>query len=190
MLVLLKLTGKFLNALNRFAIAMKKFHLILLVALMPVFEQAIGQPNLPKAVTRFGEARSSILSGVAVPEGRAYYLTSGIVAPALDTTAPVGSRARYGDTKTQAIGILKRIESDLKAQGLGLADVIFLRVYVAPDRQNGDKPDFKGWFDAYAEFFNNPKNPVKVARSTIGVSTLVAPEYLIEIEAVAVYPNK
>jgi enamine deaminase RidA (YjgF/YER057c/UK114 family) len=167
---------------------MKKIPVFVFVSLLSV-SAIYAQAKLPKDVARFGDLRSSILSGVAVPDGRAYYITSGIVAPAADTTAPAGSRARYGDTKMQSIGILKRIETDLKAQGLSLSDVIFLRVYVAPDKLNADKPDFKGWFDAYAEFFNNVKNPVKVARSTIGVASLVTSDFLIEIEAVAVYPK-
>ena len=38
------------------------------------------------------------------------------------------------------------------------------------------------------EFFNNEKNAAKTARSTVGVQSLVSPDWLIEIEAVAVYP--
>ena len=65
---------------------------------------------------------------------------------------------------------------------------VAMKVYVAPDPQNDHKPDFDGWFKAYAEFFNNESNPNKVARSTIGVYTLVNPDMLIEIEVRAVYP--
>ena len=32
-------------------------------------------------------------------------------------------------------------------------------------------------------------NPNKVARSTVGVASLVVPDWLIEIEAVAVFPE-
>lgn len=48
--------------------------------------------------------------------------------------------------------------------------------------------DFQGWFDAYAQFFNTATTP-KVARSTVAVAGLVDPDWLIEIEAVAVYPK-
>jgi hypothetical protein len=54
----------------------------------------------------------------------------------------------------------------------------------------GGKPDFPGWFKAYGEFFNSKENPVKTARSTVGVAALVRPDWLLEIEAVAVWPEK
>jgi enamine deaminase RidA (YjgF/YER057c/UK114 family) len=73
---------------------------------------------------------------------------------------------------------------------LSLKDVVYLRVYVTPDAAKGGKPDFAGWFKAYGEFFNTKENPVKTARSTVGVAALVNPDWLIEIEAVAVYPLK
>jgi enamine deaminase RidA (YjgF/YER057c/UK114 family) len=77
----------------------------------------------------------------------------------------------------------------LKEKGLSLKDVIYLRVYVVPDPQKGNKPDFEGWFAAYADFFNNAANPTKTARSTISVPALVNADWLIEIEAVAAYPK-
>jgi enamine deaminase RidA (YjgF/YER057c/UK114 family) len=131
-----------------------------------------------------------ISSNVTVPANRGWFITSGTVAPLADSTAPAGSRARFGDTKTQGVGILRQIQRQLAGEGLSLKDVIMLRVYVAPDPTKNGQFDFQGWFDAYAEFFARPDNPTRVARSTVGVAALVRPEYLIEIEAVAVYPKK
>ena len=108
--------------------------------------------------------------------------------PVADESIPAGSSARYGDTKTQGIGILKAIDAKLKEAGLGLKDVIYLRVYVAADKTKDGKFDYPGWFEAYGQFFGTPKNPVKPARSTVGVAGLVNADWLIEIEAVAVYP--
>ncbi|HKB89806.1 MAG TPA: hypothetical protein VKC60_04720 [Opitutaceae bacterium] len=71
-----------------------------------------------------------------------------------------------------------------------MKDVIFLRVFVAPDPAKGGKQDYQGWFKAYGEFFNNEKNPVKTARSTVGVQSLVSPDWFLEVEAVALYPEK
>lgn len=144
----------------------------------------------PKTVTFFGPAESSIASSVAVPGNRAYYWTSGTVPPVIDPNAPAGSTARYGDTRTQGIGILQRIETLLQEVGLGLSDVVYLRVYLVADPALDNQVDYQGWFDAYAQFFNNETNPVKVARSTLAVAGLVDPGWLIEIEAVAVYPKK
>ncbi|PZD94698.1 hypothetical protein DNH61_17255 [Paenibacillus sambharensis] len=145
-------------------------------------EEPIDEPEF------YGSPTSSIASGVSVPEGMAYLWTSGTVPPQLKADGKT-IHERYGDTKTQAMGILKRIEADLKEKGLTLSDVVYLRVYLVADPEKEDKVDYQGWFDAYAEFFNTDSNPVKTARSTVAVAGLVHSDWLIEIEAVAVYPK-
>lgn len=140
-----------------------------------------------KEVTRFDREDSSILKGVKVPDGADMYFASGIVAYPKDASKPAGDRERFGDTYEQSVSALKRIEEYLGEEGLSLKDVVAMKVYVAPDPLNDNKPDFDGWFKAYAEFFNNEGNPNKVARSTIGVYTLVNPDMLVEVEVRAVY---
>ncbi len=142
----------------------------------------------PKSVLFDGSPNSPISSWVAVPAGRAALFTSGTVPPVADSTAPANSPARYGDTKTQAIGVLKAIETQLAKQNLTLRDVVYLRVYVVPDPIKENKPDFAGWFEAYGQVFGTAANPTKPARSTLAVPALVNSGWLIEIEAVAVYP--
>ena len=149
---------------------------------------AVGA-EAPKTVTFYGGGTSPISSAVAVPSDQAYYWTSGTVPPVIDSDAPPQTRDRYGDTKTQAIGILERFETLLQETGLTLADVVYLRAYLVADPVLDNRVDYQGWFDAYAQFFNNENNPTKVARSTVAVAGLVDPGWLIEIEAVAVYPK-
>jgi enamine deaminase RidA (YjgF/YER057c/UK114 family) len=139
-------------------------------------------------VTFFGSSTSEISSSVAVPQSYNRILFSGTVAPLLNKDGKT-TYERYGNTEKQAIGILEKLGADLKTKGLSLADVTFLRVYVAPDPNKGDAPDYQGWFDAYAQFFNTKENPVKTARSTVGVESLVSPDFLIEIEAEVAYQN-
>jgi enamine deaminase RidA (YjgF/YER057c/UK114 family) len=141
----------------------------------------------PADVILTGDATWSIASGVALPAGRAVFWTSGTVPTQLNKDGATVYE-RYGDTYTQGVSCLKNIEEVLKGQGLTLKDVIYLRVYLTPDAAKGGKPDFAGWFKAYGEFFNNPQNPAKTARSTLAVAGLVSPDWLIEIEAFAVYP--
>lgn len=148
--------------------------------------RAAGAP--PEDVTFSGPSNSPISAAVAVPAGRALFLTSGTVPPVADESAPAGNPARFGDTKTQGIGALKQIEARLKQAGLGLKDVIYLRIYITADKTKEGKFDYQGWFDAYGQFFGTTDCPVKPARSTVGVASLVNPDWLIEIEAVAVYP--
>lgn len=159
-----------------------------LLALAPVAASRAEPP--PADVRFFGEASSPISSAVALPAGRALFFTSGTVPPVFDDKAAPGARERMGDTKTQAIGVLRKIEALLKERGLSLRDVVYLRVYLTADKLKDGQADYKGWFDAYAQFFGTAENPTKPARSTLGVASLVNAEWLIEIEAVAVWPEK
>lgn len=136
----------------------------------------------------YGNPTSTISSGVIIPEGSAYLYTSGTVPPLLNKNGKT-VYGRYGDTKTQAIGTLKTIERQLIEQGLTMQNVVYLRAYLTPDAMLDGAFDYNGWFEAYAQFFNTEENPVKPARSTVGVASLVNSDWLIEIEAVAVYPN-
>jgi len=130
----------------------------------------------PASVTFTGDPKSSISSGVAIPANAALFWVSG--------TPP---SPPFGDMKAQAQSALANVGKTLAGQGLGLRDVVYLRVYVVADKATG-KTDYKGWFDAYAEAFGTAANPTKTARSTIAVAGLVQPDWLIEIEAFAVYP--
>lgn len=143
----------------------------------------------PTSVVFHGDAARPISSGVGVPAGRAYFWTSGTGAPVIKKDAST-TYERYGDTYVQSVATLKNLAAVLAKEGLTMKDVIFLRVYVAPDAMKNGKPDFPAWFKAYGEVFNTKENPVKPSRSTLGVASLVNPDWLIEIEAVAVYPEK
>lgn len=162
--------------------------LSLLVLLLAVIGPLNAQPSNVKdeKVIYRGNPSSAISSSATIPAGKKYFYSSGTLGPIVDSTAEAGQRARYGDTKTQAKGILKKFKSDLEKEGLSLGNIVFMRVFVAPDVQSG-KFDFQAWFDAYAEYFGTKENPVKPARSTIGVAQLVSPDRFIEIEIVAVY---
>lgn len=136
----------------------------------------------------YGSPSSSIASAVAVPAGTATFLTSGTT-PSVINKEGKTIYEKYGDTEAQGTSILKNIEKQLADQGLSMKDVIYLRVYVAPDAAKDGKFDYDGWFKAYAKFFNTKANPTKTARSTVGVASLVNADWLIEIEAVAAYPS-
>jgi len=136
----------------------------------------------------YGNPTSPISSGVIIPAGRASVWVSGTTPPVLKADAPVGSRERFGDTQTQAAGILKTIEGQLVAQGLSMKDVVYVRAYLVPDPAKGNKIDVAGWNAAYTAVFGTAANPTKTARSTVGVVALVNEDWLIELEAFAVFP--
>lgn len=150
----------------------------------------LGGAGLAQAnaqIIRHGaQGGSPILSSVTVPAGLETLYLSGQVPPVADISADVTSSAAYGDTKNQAIGIFRKIEALLKAQGYALGDVVKLTVFLVGDPKLGGKQDFKGFSEAYSQFFGTADQPNKVARSTIQVAALANPGFLVEIEATAV----
>jgi enamine deaminase RidA (YjgF/YER057c/UK114 family) len=133
-----------------------------------------------------GPAQSPILAGVTITTGSTLVLLSGQVPPPLDASKPADDPTAYGDTRTQATGVFRKIDALLAQQGLGLKDVVKLTVFLVGDPKLGGKLDFKGFSEAYGQFFGTADQPNKVARSVVQVSALANPAFLVEIEATAV----
>jgi len=135
-------------------------------------------------IRRVGAPQSPILSSVEVPAGSRLVYVSGSVPDPIDPAAPAGSVQRFGDTAAQTRSVLSKIERELQQHGLGLGDIVMMRVFlVAPPGQ--DRMDFAGMMTAYREFFGTAGQPLRPARSTMEVSGLVDPGWLVEIEATA-----
>ena len=166
---------------------MKKMPFLLSTFLAAAAANVFAAP--PEDVKFIGPSLAPISTAVSIPAGRALFLTSGTVAQVIaDDKILAEAPNRFGDTRTQGISALRQIEARLKEAGLGFKDVVYLRAYLTADKNNGGKFDYVGWFEAYSQFFNTADNPIKPARSSVGVASLVDPDWLIEIEAVAVYP--
>ena len=153
-------------------------------------QQPTAAPPPAGEVTFYGSPNSAISSGVVIPAGRASLWTSGTTPSLLNADAPAGSRERYGDTETQAASILRMIETQLAGRGLAMKDVVYVRAYLVPDPEKNGTIDVAGWNAAYRAVFGTEANPTRTARSTVGVVALVNPDWLIEIEAFAVYPRE
>ena len=135
-------------------------------------------------IRRIGPPDFPISASVEVPAGSRLVYISGTVPEAVDEAAPQGSVQRYGDTTAQTRSVLRRIEAQLREHGLGLGDVVMMRVFlVAPPGQ--DQMDFAGMMSAYREFFGTEAQPNRPARSTMEVAGLVDPGWLVEIEVTA-----
>ena len=147
----------------------------------------LSQAKTQGKVKFYGSPGARISAGVAIPPGKGIYVISGIVASPMDSAKQEGSFEKYGDTKTQAISILSKIENQLKEAGLSMKDVVNLKAFVVQDKRT-NVFDFNGWNEAYDIFFNNQKNPLKPTRITVGIPGLTNPGYLIEIEGMAVFP--
>ncbi len=161
------------------------FAACLLAATLPVATNAAAQNVVRHANT----PPALILQGVTVKPGAEMLYLSGQLAAPIDptkTAAPAAlTIADFGDTKTQTISVLKKIKALVEAKGFTMSDIIKLTVFVAGDPKLGGKMDFAGMNDAYKMYFGSPENPNTVARSTVQVAALAAPQFLVEIEATA-----
>lgn len=141
-----------------------------------------------EAPKRIGPPQSPIATSVDVPAGSRLVYVSGQVPEAINPAAPQGSVERFGDTEAQTRSVIGKIENVLKQHGLGLGDIVMMRVFlVAPPSQA--RMDFTGMMRGYSAFFGTQGQPNKPARSTMQVGGLVDPGWLVEIEATAAAPG-
>ena len=144
----------------------------------------LAAPLEAEPIKRVGAGDFPIAASVEVPAGSRIVYISGSVPDAVDPAAPAGSVQRFGDTEAQTRSVLRKIEAALKAHGLGLGDVVMMRVFlVAPPGEQ--RMDFAGMMRGYSAFFGTPQQPNKPARSTMQVAGLVDPGWLVEIEVTA-----
>jgi len=88
----------------------------------------------------------------------------------------IGSCAHPGDFKAQARGALSALKAQIEAGGGTLANIVKVTTYITDMRYRAEYGPIR------SEFFG-PKMP---PHTLVGVASLAAPEYLIEIEAIAV----
>ena len=146
---------------------------------------ALAAPALAPVV-HIGAPTAAIASATVVPTGYGIVYVSGQTPPPINAGAPVGTPPEFGDTKTQTLGIMKKIDDILKSQGLTMSDVVMMRVYLVGDPAKGGKMDFAGMMEGYGQYFGTAAQPNKPARVTMQVAALVSPGMLAEIEVQAV----
>ena len=127
---------------------------------------------------------SPILEGVTIAAGAETLHLSGQVPLPIDP-AKRDTLEAWGDTRTQTVSVLNRIKASLAKQGYTMADVVKLTVFLVGDPRANGRMDFAGFNAGYREFFGTAENPVLAARSTVQISALANPFFLVEIEAMA-----
>src|SRR5919198_4210343 len=140
-------------------------------------------PAAAQSVKHIQTKESGIASAVWV--GDMLYVSGQLPSPITAADRAKGTPAVYGNTKEQAENVFAKIDALLKEQGLGMGDVVMMRVYMAGDPAMENKLDFAGMNAAYAKFFGTAEQPNKPARSTIQVAALVAAGALLEVEVQA-----
>jgi enamine deaminase RidA (YjgF/YER057c/UK114 family) len=140
---------------------------------------------VPASAQSVKHIQSSNPGGIAtgVWVGDTFYLSGQLPSPAKPADRATNTAAVWGTTTEQADNAFKKIQDLLKEQGLGMGDVVMMRVYMvaAPD----GKLDFQGMNAAYNNYFGTPDQPNKPARTTVQVAALVTPGALLEVEVQA-----
>jgi len=125
-----------------------------------------------------------IAQAVTLPAGTAIHFISGQVPPTVDKTADPNALAAFGDTKTQTVGVLTKIQDILKGMGLAMGDVVKMQVFLVGDPGKNGKADVAGFMAGYTQFFGGTQ-PNLPARAVVQVAALSNPGWLVEIEVVA-----
>jgi enamine deaminase RidA (YjgF/YER057c/UK114 family) len=159
-----------------------------LVSLLPIAAHAAdaapGVVHYPLVDSKFPIARA-----VEVPAGTTLVFHSGTVPSPKDPTAPAGSPAYWGDTRTQALSVFTNLKKSLDSLGLGYGDVVKMTVFLVADPASKDgRMDFKGFMEAYTQFFGTAAQPVLPARSAVQVAALAGPGMLVEVEVILARP--
>jgi enamine deaminase RidA (YjgF/YER057c/UK114 family) len=122
----------------------------------------------------------------AVWAGDTLYVSGMTGPPVTPEDKTKGTPAVYGDTEQQTMGALKAIETTLKGQGLTMADVVEMQVFLVGDPAKGGKMDFAGMNASYGKFFGTAEQPNRPVRAAVQLAALANPNALVEIMVIAV----
>ena len=140
---------------------------------------------LPAAAQSVKHIQSTNPGGIAdgVWVGDTLYLSGQLPSPTKPADRATNTPAVWGTTTEQADSTFQKIQNLLKAQGLGMGDVVMMRVFMVAGADG--KLDFQGMNAAYNKYFGTAEQPNKPARSTVQVAALVTPGALLEVEVQA-----
>lgn len=124
-----------------------------------------------------------IAEAVTVPAGMQLTFHSGLLPAPADPEADPSSRAFLGDTYTQTLSVLERLQAALQKKNMRLGDIVKMNVYLVGDPELDGRMDFAGFMRAYSQFFGTVEQPALPARAAVQVAGL-ARGAMVEIEVV------
>lgn len=127
-----------------------------------------------------------ILRAVEIPADATLVYLSGTVPGVTNADAEPNTAEAFGDTEAQTVSVLERINTTLADLDLTMSDVVKMQVYLVAD--DSGQMDFSGFMDGYVQFFGTEEQPELPTRSVFEVAGLANPNWLVEIEVVAVRP--
>lgn len=158
---------------------------VMLAAAVPLAPDAAAETVIRH---RIPNSDFPILSAAEIPPGATVVFLSGAVPPVSDAAAPAGSLQAYGDTRTQTVGTLTRIQGTLQNLRLTMGDVFKMTVFLVGDPARGGRMDFDGFMQGYRQFYGTSEQPNLPTRSVVQVAGLANAGWLVEIEVTAVRP--
>nr|WP_274610366.1 RidA family protein [Pseudomonas sp. TH31] len=126
-----------------------------------------------------------VSQAVVVPPNASTIYLSGMLPGVSNKDAPKHSLEAFGDTETQTVSVLRRIEAALSRQDLAMGDIVQLKVFLVGDPRKSGSLDFTGFQAGYSKFFSTNEQPNKPVRSVLQIAGLALPGALVEIEATA-----
>ncbi|MBO9708257.1 MAG: hypothetical protein J7521_08595 [Caulobacter sp.] len=139
---------------------------------------ALPAPASAQEVVRYGREGSLLLESVELGAGAKTLILGGYAAAPLD---PNDRAKGYGDTKTQTISTLKKMQAVLEKHGYKMSDMVKMNIFVVTDPALG-KADYAGVNAGFKEFFQTAANPNTVARTALEIKALQSPDLYVEIE--------
>ena len=98
-----------------------------------------------------------------------------------DAVDAAGTIVGRGDVKAQTEQVLKNLEAALQAGGAGLDNIIKWNVYVVHGQ------DLRPAFEVFRRVWGGRPNPPAI--TVVSVAGLANPEFLVEMDAIAVIPD-
>jgi len=155
----------------------------MLKVLLPAAALALALTGAAQAQNvHINPAKSFISAAVKVPAGSDMIYVSGQLADSANPGAATPA-AQMGDTKTQTISVLGKIQKILEAEGYKLSDTVMMRVVLVGDPAKNGAMDFAGMMEGYNQFYGPIET--KPARIASQIVALARPGALVEIEVQA-----